>query len=91
VEIFRAIIPSFSSESGPTPKDLVIAIDLINKHNIPVIFIENETNDKSGERVVEETSIKLVKGLSVETLRDGQTYIDFMKYNIAIIVSNLVD
>lgn len=91
VEIFRAIIPSLSSESGPTPKDLVRAIDLINKYNIPVIFIENETNDKSAERVVEETDIKLAKGLSVETLTDGQTYIDLMKYNIAIIVSNLVD
>ena len=91
VEILRSVIPNFSSESGPTPKDLAVAINLINKHDIPVIFVENEMNDKSAERVVEETGIKLAKGLSVETLRDGQTYIDFIKYNIGIIVSNLVD
>ena len=91
VEILRSVIANFSSESGPTPKDLALAIDLIKKHNIPVIFVENETNDQSAERVVEETGIKLAKGLSVETLRHDQTYVDFMKYNIGIIVSNLVD
>ena len=91
VEILRSVIANFSSESGPTPKDLALAIDLIKKHNIPVIFVENETNDQSAERIVEETGIKLAKGLSVETLRHDQTYVDFMKYNIGIIVSNLVD
>jgi len=89
--VLQAVIPNLSSESGPTPHDLVEAIELVRVHDVSVIFIESETTGKSAERIAEETGVRVADGLSVETLREGQSYIDFMKYNLEVIVSNLVE
>ena len=91
LQIFRAVIPNFTSETGPTPRDLAAVIDLIKEHDIQVIFLENESSEQFSERVAEETGIKMATGLSVETLTDGQTYVDFVNHNIQIIVSNLIN
>ena len=91
LQIFRALIPSLSTESGATPKDLVAVIDLIKEHDIKVIFLENESSEKLSDSVAEETGIRVATGLSVETLTDGQTYVDFINTNIQIIVLNLVE
>ena len=91
LQLFRALIPSLSTESGATPKDLVAVIDLIKEHDIKVIFLENESSEKLSDSVAEETGIRVATGLSVETLTDGQTYVDFINTNIQIIVLNLVE
>ena len=91
LQLFRALIPSLSTESGATPKDLVAVIDLIKEHDIKVIFLENESSEKLSDSVAEETGIRVATGLSVETLTDGQTYVDFVNTNIQIIVLNLVE
>ena len=63
---------------------------LIKKHDIKIIFLENETPDKSAKTVADETGIKVVSGLGVETLKDkNQNYVSFMKNNIDIIIKNL--
>jgi ABC-type Zn uptake system ZnuABC Zn-binding protein ZnuA len=89
--ILQAVIPNLSSETGPTPQDLAEAINIVREHNVPVIFVETETTGKSAERIAEETGVRVAAGLSVETLSEGQSYIDFMKYNLEVIVSNLVE
>ncbi len=91
IEVLKAVIPDFSSGAGPTPKDLASAIRLIRKHDIQVIFLGNDTNGKTSQRIAEETGIRVVTGLNVETLNPGQSYVDFIKYNINLIVSNLSD
>ena len=91
IDIIGAVISDLSSESGSTPKDIVAIIELIREHDVTVIFLEDKTNDKVAERVAEETGIKVVDGLSVEAIEDGQSYVDFMKHNINLIVSNLAD
>ena len=88
--ILQAVIPDLSSETAPTPQDLVEAIELVREHNISVIFLEIETTGESAERIAEETGARLAEGLSVETLQEGQSYIDFMQYNLDVIVSNLI-
>jgi ABC-type Zn uptake system ZnuABC Zn-binding protein ZnuA len=85
------VIPNLSSNTGPTPKDLGTVIDLVKEHDIKVIFLENESSEKLSDSVAEETGIRVATGLSVETLTDGQTYVDFVNTNIQIIVSNLVE
>ena len=91
IDIVGSVVSNLSSESGSTPKDIVTVIELIREHDVSVIFLENETNDKVAERVAEETGIKVINGLRVEAIEDGQSYVDFMKYNIDLIVSNLAD
>ena len=91
IEILEAVIPNVNSEVGPTPKNLVAAIESIKQHDIQVIFLESSTNDSSAKRVAEETGIKAVYGLNVETLTVDQTYIDFMKSNLRTIVSNIIE
>ena len=88
--ILQAVIPNLSSETAPTPQDLAEAIELVQEHNISVIFLEIETTGESAERIAEETGARLAEGLSVETLQEGQSYIDFMQYNLDVIVSNLI-
>ena len=51
--------------------------------------MESETPTKAAEVIAQETGITLVSGLWVETLQEGQSYVDFMKSNINIIVENL--
>jgi len=90
IDVIHAVIPNVSSETGVKPEDLVNAVKLIKKHDIKVIFLENETPDKSAKTVADETGIKVVSGLGVETLKDkSQNYVTFMKSNIDIIIENL--
>ena len=91
IEILEAVIPSVNSEVGPTPKNLVAAIDSIKQHEIQVIFLESSTSNSSAKTVADETGINVVYGLSVETLKVDQTYVDFMKSNLSTIVLNLID
>ncbi len=91
IEVLRAVIPSLSSKAGPTPKDLTSAIKLIRQHSIEVIFLEQDTNGEASQRIAEETGVKVVTGLNVENLNPDQSYIDFITYNIDLIVSNLRD
>ena len=90
IDVIHAVIPNVSSEAGVKPEDLVNAVKLIKKHDIKIIFLENETPDKSAKTVADETGIKVVSGLGVETLKDkNQNYVTFMKSNIDIIIENL--
>ena len=91
IEVLRAVIPKLSSEAGPTPKDLTSAIRLIRQHDIKVIFLEQDTNGETSQRIAEETGVRVVTGLNVENLNPDQSYIDFITYNINLIVSNLSD
>ena len=54
--------------------------------NVKVIFIEAEAPSVYAETIVAETDIKAVTGLWVETLKENQSYSDFLLSNIDIIV-----
>ena len=89
LESIESVIPRKSTETGPTPKDLKRAIEAVKKHNLKVLFVEAETNKAAAERVAEETGLALSEELQVETLNEGQSYDDFMRNNLRIIVSSL--
>ena len=91
VEVLVTIIPSVTTEDGVTPKQLVKVIEEIKEHEIKVLFLESESLTKSAEIIAAETNIKLVSGLWVETLKINQSYIDFLKTNVDLIVENLKD
>ena len=89
LEVKATVIPSITTEDTATPKQLVHVIEEIKEHGIKVLFMESESPTKAAEVIAQETGIDLVSGLWVETLQEGQSYIDFMKSNVNIIVENL--
>ena len=89
LEVIATVIPSLTTEDGVTPKGLVEVIEEIKEHGIKVIFIESESPTQSAEIVAKEANAKLVSGLWVETLQENQSYIDFLKTNVSLIVENL--
>ena len=90
LNVIETVIPNLDSTIGPNPQNLVRAVNLIQENDIQVIFLENDTPDKSARTVANETGIKVVTGLNVETLSNkSPTYIDFMENNIQVIVENL--
>ena len=90
IEILKAIIPATNSEAGSTAKDLIDAVRLIDDHEVTVILLEREVTSDVAVTVADEAGIGVASGLNVESLGIGQSYVDFMKNNIDVIVSNLV-
>ena len=87
--VLTAVLPGLDGDIAPTPKDLVHAIEVIEENDITVIFTDETRSAKAVDRVAEETGIEVVSGLKVESLKNGQTYIEFMETNINIILSHL--
>ena len=89
LEVISTVIPSLTTEDGVTPKGLVKVIEEIKEHGIKVIFVESESPTQSAEIVAREANARLASGLWVETLQENQSYIDFLKTNVSLIVENL--
>ena len=88
-EVLTTVIPSLNSEDGITPQSLKNTIDVIEKNHIEVMFLEAETSSQYSDTIEQETGIRLVSGLWVETLQENQSYEEWLENNINIIVSNL--
>ena len=91
LEILSTIIPSLTSANEIAPSDLVEVIDTIEDNNVKVIFIEAEAPSVYAETIVAETNIKPVTGLWVETLKENQSYADFLISNVKLITDSLKD
>ncbi|MCE1254380.1 MAG: metal ABC transporter substrate-binding protein [Anaerolineae bacterium] len=87
-----AIIPSLSTEASPSAQQLAALVDQINSTHVPAIFIGESENPKLAQQIAEETGVKVVEDLYLETLTAGApaaTYIDMMKHNVTAIVEAL--
>ena len=89
IEVLTTIIPSLNSEDGITPQSLKKSIDVIEDNHIEVMFLEAETSSQYSKTIEQETGIRLVSGLWVETLQENQSYEEWLESNVNIIVSNL--
>ena len=89
LEVLSTIIPSVDSANEISPSQLVGVIDVIEDNNVKVIFIEAEAPSVYAETIVAETGIKAVEGLWVETLKEGQSYSEFLFDAVELIVENL--
>ena len=89
LEVLSTIIPSLDSANEISPSQLVGVIDVIEDNNVKVIFIEAEAPSVYAETIVAETGIKAVEGLWVETLKEGQSYSEFLFEAVELIVENL--
>ena len=90
--VVDTILPSFSSEAGASAREVASTIDAVKTSGAPAIFLGEVENADLAEQIANETGVKVVDGLYLETLTDGPpaaTYIEMMKYNVAQIVEGL--
>lgn len=91
-ELVGAVIPSISTVSEPSARDLAALEDAIRGLNAKAIFVGNTVNPGLAQQVANDTGTQLVfvysdsLGASGEP---GDTYLNFMKYNVNAIVSAL--
>jgi manganese/iron transport system substrate-binding protein len=65
-------------------------VDLVRKHQIPVVFSESTISDKAMRQVAKETKVKFGGLLYVDSLTDDNgpaaTYLKLLEYNAKVIV-----
>ncbi len=90
--IIGAVIPSVSDDASPSAGQMAKLIDQIKSSGAPAIFLDEVENPALAQQIANETGVKIVEDLHVESLTDGApaaTYIKMMKYNVTQIVNAL--
>lgn len=91
-EIVGAVIPSLSTDAGTSAKEMAALIEQIKATGAPAIFLGEVENPDLANQIADETGVKVVDSLYLESLTDGApaaTYMDMMKHNVTQIVSAL--
>lgn len=91
-QIIGTVIPSLSTDAGTSAKEMAALIEQIKVSGAPAIFLGEVENPDLANQIAEETGMKVVNDLYLESLTDGApapTYIEMMKYNVSRIVDGL--
>jgi ABC-type Zn uptake system ZnuABC Zn-binding protein ZnuA len=86
------VIKSFSSDASPSAQQLAALIDEVRSSGAQAIFLDAADSDTFARQIADETGVKVVTDLHLESLTDGppaDNYIDMMKYNVTQIVNAL--
>lgn len=87
-----AVVPGYSTMASPSAQELAALEKAIREMGVPVIFVGNTVNPALSERVTQDTQTKLVHiltGSLSEKGGPGDTYIEYMKYNVGQICGAL--
>jgi ABC-type Zn uptake system ZnuABC Zn-binding protein ZnuA len=87
-----AVIPSYSTLSSPSAKELASLEDAIRKLGVKAVFVENSVNPALAQRVAQDTGVKLVNlynGALSGPDGPASTYMDFIRYDVTEIVNAL--
>jgi len=90
--ITGTLIESFSSDASPSAGQMANLIDQIKSSSAPAIFLDSSDNESLAKQISDETGVRVVTGLHLESLTDGApaaTYIDMMEHNVTLIVDAL--
>ena len=90
--VVDTILPSFSSEASASAQEIASAVESIKASGAPAIFLGEVENDALAQQIAQETGVRVVTGLHLESLTGGApapTYIEMMKANVALIVDAL--
>lgn len=90
--IAGTVIESFSSDASPSAQQIAALIDQIKASGAPAIFLDAADNTTFAQQIADETGVRVVTDLHLESLTDGApaaTYIDMMKNNVTQIVNAL--
>jgi ABC-type Zn uptake system ZnuABC Zn-binding protein ZnuA len=90
--VIGAVVPSVSSDASPSAQQMAELIDQIKASGTPALFLDEVENPALAQQIADETGVKVVEDLHLESLTDGPpaaTYIDMMKHNVTRIVEAL--
>jgi len=91
-EVVGAVIPSLSTDAGTSAKEMSSLIEQVKSSGAPAIFLGEVENADLANQIAEESGVKVVNNLYLESLTNGApaaTYIDMMKHNVTSIVNGL--
>jgi ABC-type Zn uptake system ZnuABC Zn-binding protein ZnuA len=90
--VVGTVIESFSSDASPSAGQIAALIDQVKSNGAPAIFLDASDNSTLAQQIANETDVRVVTDLHLESLTDGApaaTYMDMMKYNVTQIVDAL--
>lgn len=90
--VVGTVVESFSSDASPSAQQMAVLIDQIKSTGAPAIFLDASDNSMLAGQIADETDVKVVTDLHLESLTDGApagTYIEMMKDNVSKIVGAL--
>jgi ABC-type Zn uptake system ZnuABC Zn-binding protein ZnuA len=91
-EVVGTVIPGAGTAAEPSAADIAALIDLVREEGVTAVFAENTVNASIAEQVAAESGATfhtlLSDSLSGED-GEGTTYIDYMRYNVSVIVEAL--
>jgi ABC-type Zn uptake system ZnuABC Zn-binding protein ZnuA len=92
-EVVGAVIPSVTTGSAPSARQMTALIDSIKQRGAKAIFLDIGENQNLARQIADETGLKVVTDLYVETLSNKEgpaaTYLEMLKYDISRIVETL--
>jgi len=90
--VIGAVVPSVSSDASTSAGQMAELIEQIKSSGTPAIFLDEVENPALAQQIADETGVKIVADLHLESLTDrppAATYIDMMKHNVTQIVNAL--
>ncbi len=91
--VVGAVIPSVTTGSAPSARQMSALIETIKQSGAKAIFLDIGENDDLARQIADETGLKVVTDLYVESLSatDGPapTYLEMIKHDVSQIVSAL--
>lgn len=87
-----AIIPGFSTLAEPSARDIARLEDHIRSLKVPAILVDRSINPDLARRITDDTGTKLVRiysGSLSEKGGEADSYIKYMRYNVAAITAAL--
>jgi ABC-type Zn uptake system ZnuABC Zn-binding protein ZnuA len=91
-ELIGEIIPSVSTGSSPSAKELAALEDAIRAGGVKAVFVGSTVSPDLSRRVADDTGVKLVALFTDSLSAPGggaETYLAFMRYNVNAIVEAL--
>lgn len=92
-KVIGTIIPSSSSASSPSAKEISELIEKIKATGVKAIFLETGSDPKIANQIARETNIKIVTELYTHSITEpdgpAPTYIEMIEFNTNKIVESL--
>jgi len=77
-EIIGAVIPSISTESGPTATAIAKLVDELKAEEVKGIFMETGVEEKVTTQISQDANVEVITGLQVEYVLEGESYLQMM-------------
>lgn len=77
-EVIGTIIPSMTTESGPSAGEIAKLIDDLKLAEVKGIFMEDGVEEKITDQIGQDANVQVMKGLQIEYVKKGESYLQMM-------------